>query len=332
MQNPEIFALLKEFSKKKILVVGDIMVDEYLWGGVTRISPEAPVPVVTCNKREHRMGGAANVCINLKAMGAQPIMCSVIGKDEIGGIYKSLLGKNLMTDAGIIESKSRVTTIKTRVIGDHQHLLRVDKEITDFLDERTEEEFIERIEIILKKENIDAVIFQDYDKGVLTGKVIDMVTDFAGENKIVTLVDPKKRSFGHYHDITLFKPNFKELTEGLNIEIEKEDFEGIYNAVKILHEHSRIKNVMVTLSEQGVFISTGDKYRVIPAEIRDIADVSGAGDTVVSIAALGLASNLSPVKCAALANLAGGLVCEKVGVAPITPHLLINEDYALPED
>ena len=324
---PELKNLLDEFKLKKILIVGDVMVDEYLWGAVTRISPEAPVPVVQCTQREHRMGGAANVSINIKSLGAEPIMCSVIGKDDIGEIYKKLLVKWEMPDTGIIESDKRLTTVKTRVIGNHQHLIRVDHEITDFLDKELENLLVEKVKKIITGQKIDALIFQDYDKGVLTPSLIEQVTFIARANKIPTLVDPKRRSFFNYTDITLFKPNFKELTEGLNIVISKSDHKALFEASQQLHRENAIKNVMVTLSEKGVFISDGEKFKIIPADIRGITDVSGAGDTVVSVAALGLASGLSPFHCAALANLAGGLVCEKIGVVPIEPEMLLQQDF-----
>jgi rfaE bifunctional protein kinase chain/domain len=324
--------ILDEFTTKKILIVGDVMVDEYLWGTVSRISPEAPVQVVQCTEREHRMGGAANVAINIRSFGALPIMCSVIGRDETGIIYKRLLERLMMTDEGIIESDKRITTVKTRVIGNHQHLLRVDQEITNFLDRELETRLIERIEKIIKKNSIDAIIFQDYDKGVLTSSIIKMVTELANVKKIPTLVDPKKRSFLNYKNVTLFKPNFHELTEGLGLSFPKTDHEALFDAAKKLHTENSIKNIMVTLSEKGVFISNGREYRIMPAEERDITDVSGAGDTVISVAALSLASGLSTFQAAALANLAGGLVCEKVGVIPIEPELLLKEDFTLPED
>ncbi|MCG8697377.1 MAG: bifunctional ADP-heptose synthase [Bacteroidales bacterium] len=323
--------VLNAFENKKILIVGDVMVDEYLWGDVSLISPEAPVPVVACNKREYRMGGAANVAINIKSLGAEPIMCTVIGNDEIGAVYQNLLKKREMTDDGIIESPHRITTVKTRVIGNNQHLLRVDMEVTKFIEDTYEKQLIERVGAVMANYDINALIFQDYDKGVLTPRVIEEVTRLANENSVPILVDPKKRSFDLYHNTTLFKPNFKELVEGLNIEVEKGDFDGIHKAVQPLHKEWGVKNVMVTLSERGVFISRGDDYDVYPAEIRDITDVSGAGDTVVSVAALGLAAGLTPNQCAYLSNQAGGLVCEKVGVVPIERDLLLQEDIVLPE-
>ncbi len=318
--------LLKEFKRKKILIVGDVMVDEYLWGKVERISPEAPVPVVNCTEKEYRMGGAANVAINVKSLGAEPILCSVIGNDEIGAIFKKLLSKRGMTDESIIVSNKRKSTVKTRVIGNHQQLLRVDHEITSFLDQEAEGELLEGIAKILNHQTIDALIFQDYDKGVLTPAIIDGITHIANEKNIPVLVDPKKRSFLNYKYVSLFKPNFKELTEGLNVNPEKSNPESIYKAIQILHQKYQIKNVMVTLAEKGVFISNGVEYKTIPAEERDIADVSGAGDTVIAVATLGLASGLDAFQTAALANLAGGIVCEKAGVVPITPEIL-QEEY-----
>jgi rfaE bifunctional protein kinase chain/domain len=276
------------------------------------------------------MGGAANVAINIKSMGAEPLMCSVIGNDETGEIYKRLLTKCDMTDEGIIESNKRATTVKTRVIGNHQHLIRVDQEVTSFLDAELERELIKRIEKIVKTQNIDALIFQDYDKGIITAAVIKEIIFLANEKNIPVLVDPKKRSFLDYKHVSLFKPNFKELTEGLHLSISKSDHKALFEAAKRLHNENDIRNVMVTLSETGVFISNGNKYKIIPADIRDITDVSGAGDTVISVAALSMASGLSPFQSAALANLAGGLVCGKIGVVPIEPALFLKENFTFP--
>lgn len=308
------------------------MVDEYLWGDVNRISPEAPVPVVFCTNRESRMGGAANVAINIKSLGAEPVMCTVIGRDEIGAVFKSLMDKRHMVTDGIVEDESRITTVKTRVIGNHQHLIRVDQEDTDFISPLIEQMLFRKIETIIRSSTIDAIIFQDYDKGVLTKGIIEKVIELAKEKFIPTLVDPKKRSFTSYHGVTLFKPNFKELVEGLNVSIKKGDHEAMFNAVSIMHHEWGVENVMVTLSEKGVFVSNGESFTAYPAEIRDITDVSGAGDTVVSVAALGLASGLTAAQCAYLANMAGGLVCEKVGVVPITPQQIIEEEIELPNE
>lgn len=236
-----------------------------------------------------------------------------------------------MTDKGILASEKRKTTVKTRVIGNHQHLIRIDHELTDFLDDELEKLLINRIKETLGLLKADAIIFQDYDKGVITKKVIQEVIEFANTQSIPTLVDPKKRSFLNYHHVTLFKPNFIELTEGLNLAIDKSDQAGIETAVQTLLKDKSIGNVMVTLSEKGVFVSDGKNTRTIPAEERDIADVSGAGDTVISVAALCISCGMSIFQAAMLSNIAGGLVCEKVGVIPITPEMLLDENIRLEE-
>jgi rfaE bifunctional protein kinase chain/domain len=317
---------LQSFSNKKILIIGDVMVDEYLWGRVSRISPEAPVPVVSCDKREHRMGGAANVAVNIKAMGAVPVICSVIGRDEAGIIFKQLVGQGSMTDQGIVESARRRTTIKTRIIGNHQHLLRVDHEFTDFIDREEEDLLINRIREQIKNQTIDAIIFQDYDKGVITTRIIEEVTSLARAEEVPVLVDPKRRNFLAYIDVHVFKPNFKEFCEGLNIQLSKTDGEGIFRAARKMQKENSIGNMIITLSEKGIFVSDGSKYEVIPALERDIADVSGAGDTVIAVAALCLAGGQTVLRAAQLANLAGGLVCEKVGVVPVTPELFFSDN------
>jgi rfaE bifunctional protein kinase chain/domain len=321
-----LLSLLNEFKKKRILIVGDVMVDEYLWGSVNRISPEAPVPVVSCTEREYRLGGAANVAINIKSMGAEPFMCSVIGSDAAGETFKNLFKNLQMAGTGIIETDRRTTTMKTRIIGNHQHMLRVDHEITEFLDADLESRLLKRIEELVSRLQFDAIIFQDYDKGILTKAIIEGVNRIAVEKGIPTLVDPKKRSFMMYRDVTLFKPNFKELTGGLNLPIQKTDHEAIFRAAIQLHKANAIRNVMITLSEKGVFISDGKQFEIFPAQERDIADVSGAGDTVISIVALAISCGVEAFKSASLANLAGGLVCEKVGVVPITPEMLLSEN------
>jgi rfaE bifunctional protein kinase chain/domain len=307
------------------MIIGDVMIDTYLWGKVERISPEAPVPVVTGTKEENRLGGAANVALNVQSMGATPILCSVIGSDSYSKTFYGLLENKGMTSKGIIEDNERITTVKTRVISNHQHLLRVDREIDDLLSPNMEKRFIEHILTVLNQNNISAIIFQDYDKGSITPNVISEVVKEANKRKIPTLVDPKKRNFGAYHDTTLFKPNFKELNEGLKVEATKTKPDSLNEAAKILHREKNIALVMITLSEAGVFISNGKEYRIIPAHIRDIADVSGAGDTVIGVASLCLAAKLDPFTTAAIANMAGGLVCEKMGVVPIEKEKLIDE-------
>lgn len=314
------------------MIIGDVMVDSYLWGRVSRISPEAPVPVIARSKDENRMGGAANVARNVKSLGAEPVLCTVIGDDTNGDLFLEMLKDEGMSDEGILRSGKRITTLKTRIISGSQHLLRVDHEMEDYLDTQLETMLFEKIKNIVQTGKIDAIIFQDYDKGVITPGLIEKVIILANEKKIPTLVDPKRRNFGNYAGATLFKPNFKELAEGLNIHVDKKDFDTVYNAAKLLHEKAGFRLVMITLSELGILISDNSSYIVIPAEVRDIADVSGAGDTVAGMAALCLATGLTPKQTAALSNLAGGIVCEKVGVVPIEKELLLKENFTIPED
>jgi D-glycero-beta-D-manno-heptose-7-phosphate kinase len=323
-QDPELEKILYKFKNLRILIVGDVMVDEYLWGEVNRISPEAPVPVVSCIKREYRMGGAANVAVNIKSLEAEPVICSVTGDDETGEIFQQLLREQKIAGQGIITTSGRRTTRKTRVIGNHQHLMRIDHESTDNINKEMEMLLLEKVNSEINRQKPDAIVFQDYDKGVITGTLIAGIVKLAGELRIPVLVDPKRKNFLSYERVDLFKPNFKELNEGLGISLQKSDYEGIFSVVRKLHASNAIKNIMITLSEMGVFVSDGLKYKVIPAEVRDIADVSGAGDTVIAVASLGLACGLDIFTTARLSNQAGGLVCEKVGVVPVTRDLFLS--------
>ena len=302
------------------------MIDTYFLGKVDRISPEAPVPIIARTKIEHRLGGAGNVALNISSLGATPYLCSVIGADEKSTILENLMQKRALPTDGIMKDKKRITTIKTRVISDNQHLLRIDEEQTDDILPEIQEQFITRLQSIIEEKNINAIIFEDYDKGVITSEIISSVVKIAKKNNIPTLVDPKKRNFKNYKGVTLFKPNFKELVEGLKLDIEKNDFDALHNAANQLRAEMGIDKVMITLSELGIYINDNGSYHTIPAEIRDIADVSGAGDTVISTASLCLASGLKPDEIAFISNLAGGLVCEKVGVVPIDKKLL-QEEY-----
>lgn len=325
MKNPDIKSIFDSFNQFNILIIGDVMIDSYMWGKVNRISPEAPVPIVMSTKQENRLGGAANVALNIQALGANPILCSVIGKDSKSKTFQSLLKKRKLTNEGILEHESRKTTVKTRVIADNQQLMRVDEEIDQTLNVEVEKNFIHQIQTIISDKQIDAIIFEDYDKGCITPEIIQSIVDFANKHQIPTLVDPKKRNFMEYKNVTLFKPNFKELVEGSKIDIKKGDFDAIFAASQKLRSELQAKYFLITLSELGVFISYNNSYKTIPAEIRDIADVSGAGDTLIGTASLCLAAGLNPELIAGISNLAGGLVCEKVGVVPINKEQLLKE-------
>ena len=316
--------VVEQFKTKRILVIGDVMIDAYVRGTVNRISPEAPVPIVSLQKDEDRLGGAANVAINLVSMGATAIICSVIGNDKSGEKMVTLLAENSISSEGLIFSADRQTTVKTRVIGNNQHLLRIDSEQTDDITASEENELVLKVKEILNQQ-VDAIIFDDYNKGVLTERVIQQIIEFANSKNIPTTVDPKNKNFFAYKNVTLFKPNLKELKEGVGMKFtfsEKEQFE---NAVSKLESKLNNKVSFVTLSEHGVFIKDDKEQHYIPAHIRNIADVSGAGDTVISLATLCLTAGLPIRQIAEIANLAGGLVCEKSGVVSIDKDLLIEE-------
>lgn len=316
--------LFEDFSRRKILVLGDVMLDAYLEGKVNRMSPEAPVPIVSFTSQEQRLGGAANVALNLLSFGASVTICSVIGADNNGQDLQDLMRKQSISVEGLVLSPNRKTTVKTRVIGNNQQLLRVDNEQTNDILRSEEDELVSKIQELLKS-NFDAIIFEDYNKGVLTESLIGRVISLAKKYNVVTTVDPKQKNFFAYKGVTLFKPNLKELSYGVKRLVDvnnKLDFEA---AVLEMNQELNAENVFVTLSEHGVFIQNSSSKHYIPAHFRNIADVSGAGDTVISVATLCLLAGESIENIAAIANLAGGLVCECVGVVAIDKSQLKSE-------
>ena len=314
---------IEKFKNTRVLVLGDVMIDAYLFGKVERISPEAPVPVVAVVHKENRLGGAANVAVNLVALGAKPILCSVVGNDAEGKDLIDLIKSSGIGADGIIQSKERVTTIKTRVISQSTQMLRIDNEITDSLNQEDDSRLISKVKELLK--NADVIIFEDYDKGVISEHLISQITDEANALNIPIVVDPKKRNFMSYQKASLFKPNLKELREGFKRDFDIDNKEEFESVCKDLMQDMGLKNLFVTLSERGVMITNGNEFYYIPAHLRKIADVSGAGDTVISVASLCMALGLPLKQVAQISNLAGGLVCEEVGVVPINKEKLIEE-------
>lgn len=312
----------------RILVIGDLMMDRYLWGKVNRISPEAPVPIVDIHKEENRLGGAANVALNLHSMGAKPVLCGWIGKDDAGTQLLSLAESQGFDTQFILPHQKRRTTVKIRVIGNGQQVLRVDKEDNWPM---TSEESQEIGKILQNRlEGFDAIVFQDYDKGALSPAFIQQVIEEGNSLGIPILVDPKFRHFWEFSGSTLFKPNLKELNEGGGHRLRGDDLPGLLSAVTRLREKMPHSLTLITLSEKGMLlVDESQQPHLIPAQQRNIADVSGAGDTVIGMVSLGLAAGLSPYEAAYYANVAGGLVCESVGVVPIDPqrfHTAIKED------
>lgn len=312
----------QQLPKLKILVVGDVMIDEYLWGSMDRISPEAPVPVVALHKKEQRPGGAANVALNLLSLGVKTDIASVIGKDAHGKLLKQLLKQNGILNTILIEDEHRQTTCKTRVLARNQQVLRIDDEVTHELNVTLQKQFIKKVCDYLEQHKPDAVIFEDYDKGLLNETIITAIIQKALALNIITAVDPKKNNFAYYRNVTLFKPNARELNEALHIQI-KPEIGSLEEAAQKLRALLGCKNIIITLSEHGVYYS-GALKGIISAHKRDIADVSGAGDTVIAVATCALALKYSIEDAASVANLAGGLVCEHAGVVPVTPQMLLQ--------
>ena len=309
------------------MVIGDVMLDIYTKGKVERISPEAPVPIVSVTESFSRLGGAANVAQNLKALGAEPILCSVIGKDEKSHDLLRLMQEQGMTVSGIVRSDERITTRKERIMSSNAQMLRVDTEDTFDLNEKENSALMKAISEIIENENISGIILQDYNKGVLTENLIKEVIEIAKTKGIAVGVDPKKKNFLAYKDVTFFKPNLKELREGIGMNSKEESIDDILRAVDTLHEKLNCRFLMTTLSERGVLIKDyeTETYHHLPAHLRKIADVSGAGDTVLSVAILCLVCQQDAPTIAALSNLAGGLVCEELGVIPINKERLLEE-------
>lgn len=325
MDSAELKKIFDSFNNLNVLIIGDLMLDVYYWGDVSRISPEAPVPIVAVSKKESRMGGAGNVAINIQAMGASPILCSVIGDDTNGEKLLKILRDKKLSIEGILKATDRPTTTKTRIISNNHHIVRIDDENEEYIGDNLTQTLLEKIDHFLNEAHINVIIFEDYDKGVISSGLIKKVVKLANKHDIPTVVDPKKKNFTEYREVTLFKPNLKELKEGLKVDVQAGNIEQIELVTDTLRKGQQINQVLVTLSEHGVFINSDKEKKLVPAHIRKISDVSGAGDTVVSVAALCSSLHLPPSEIAFLSNLAGGQVCEKTGVVPVDKEQLLKE-------
>lgn len=318
--------LFQRIAGLRVLVVGDLMLDRYMWGRVNRISPEAPVPIVDVQTEEYRLGGAANVGMNLHTLGATAVLCGMVGPDRDGELFRDVLQRTGLTAEGIIDVPGRRTTAKIRIIGHNQQMLRVDREDTAPLDAAQSALLQTRILDLLAGGSFDALIFEDYDKGLLSPALIQAVTTAAQAKGIPVTVDPKFKNFFAYSGSTVFKPNVKELNEALGSHTGRGDVAGLQANIQALRQRMPHSQTLVTLSEHGVLVCDNDgQFTHLPAHIRSIVDVSGAGDTVIATLTACIAAGLPVVPAAAIANLAGGLVCEHVGVVPIEAAALQNE-------
>lgn len=317
--------LFHDLAQLKVGVIGDTMLDTYWWGNVERISPEAPVPVVALSKREHRIGGAGNVALNVASLGARVHMISVLGKDDDGEQLTKLLKENNINTKYLVHSEHRITTNKIRIISRNQHMMRLDAEISDDMISDDEERLIYAFENYIAAEDPDVIILEDYNKGVLTEYVIKSIISLCKKHNILTAVDPKRKNFFVYEGVDIFKPNLKEVKEGLNILREDINISVCKDMHLLLQEKLKHRISLITLSEKGVFYHFQDDAAIIPTHIRSIADVSGAGDTVIAVASMVFAATGDARLMAEMANIAGGLVCEEVGTVAIDKGRLMEE-------
>ncbi len=307
------------FSNLNVLVIGDVMVDFYLFGEVNRISPEAPVPVVEIQKKESRPGGAANVAMNLLELGAKPVLLTMVGKDLTGNLLVKMLRDYGVRTNHVLQHKGRLTALKTRVFDEDKQVVRFDEEEIEDVETAQENLLIKEFKKIIANEKIDAIILQDYNKGVLTKYFIKQVLLLATKNNIPVCVDPKERNFLEYQAIDLFKPNLREFSEAIGYRINPKSIDSLRSGAEELRRKNRFKNLMVTLGANGIFCFTRDGQSfIVPAKSIKAADVSGAGDTVISIATLAFVQKMGLKEIAQLANKGAAAVCKKIGVAPVT--------------
>lgn len=321
--------LFQKIKELKVGVIGDVMLDTYWWGNVERISPEAPVPVVAVSRRETRIGGAANVALNAAALGSKCWILSIIGEDLEGEQLSSLMSEKDLGISYLLRSQQRPTTNKIRIISRNQQMMRLDAEVQEDISAEEEKAFLTSVQNFLTSEKPDVIILEDYNKGLLTENTIKEIIRLANENGVITTVDPKRKNFFSYRNATLFKPNLHEVFTSLNMLPETPTIDlmiGIHHKLseKLAHNIS-----LVTLSENGVFYQENDKHEIIPSHRRNIADVSGAGDTVIAVASLVYAVSKDIRLSAEVANIAGGIVCEEVGTVAINRERLLEESKLL---
>lgn len=314
-------ALRKKFDGIKIAVVGDMMLDCYFWGDVKRVSPEAPVPVVEIDNEFFRFGGAANVALNILRLGGVPVPVGIIGYDNDGTIFRSLITETNINSDGIIIDEKRPTTSKTRVIAQNQHVVRIDRESKNYIGKDIQNKLYDFLEKNINE--LDGIILQDYNKGVLTPALIERIIELANKKNVLITVDPKFNNFFAYKNVTVFKPNRKEAEDVFGTKIKTD--EDVTAAGNKLLERMNAKYVLLTLGEEGIAVfEKGKQEKRMPTKARKVADVSGAGDTVISTLTMALAAKANIIEASYLANYAGGIVCEDVGIIPIERDKLFD--------
>ena len=313
MDSKRFHALAEQFSQKHILVMGDLMLDSYMWGQANRISPEAPVPVVSVKEVTHNPGGAANVGWNIASLSAKVTMAGVVGNDIHGEQLLTLMSERGMNVESVIRDTNRPTTVKTRVIANSQQVVRTDFESLDELSN----ESLEAVQASVLKniKDVDAIILADYNKGLFSEKMIGSILSIANENNVPVYVDPKHDHFYLFKGVRLFKPNADEFDQAMNSA-------NIEDGGRALQKILDVEFVLVTLGASGMLLTTADESIRIPTKALAVHDVSGAGDTVISVFTLADLARATPEEAATMANLAAGRVCEEVGVVPIDLEML----------
>jgi rfaE bifunctional protein kinase chain/domain len=317
--------LFEDFKSLKIGVIGDVMLDSYMWGKVDRISPEAPVPVVSLDRKEQRIGGAGNVALNCAGLGAKVFVLSVMGDDDEGLELEKLLKESLIDTTGLLKSKNRITTNKTRVISRNQQMMRLDAERNEDLTKSDEDALLKQLSAFISHEDPNILIFEDYNKGVLTKRIIHESISLCRASGVITAVDPKKKNFFNYNKVDIFKPNLKEVREGLHLLFDNPDLYLLRDIHAQLHKQLEHKVSLITLSEKGIFYQEDNNAAIVPSHLRNVSDVSGAGDTVIAVASMVYAATKNAHLMAEIANIAGGLVCEDVGTVAVDRDRLLRE-------
>ena len=314
-------SLFKRFAGKRVAVIGDLMLDRYFWGSITRISPEAPVPVVEVASESTRLGGAANVANNIASLGGIPVMVGVIGQDNAGALLRNTIQEAGFPTDGLVTDSQRPTTIKTRVIAHHQHVVRIDQESKNDIDGNVRSRLVDIVSRSIK--SLDAIVLEDYNKGVISRELIHEVISLARQNGTVVTVDPKFNNFFEYQNVTVFKPNRKESEEALGRRLT--DVQEVEAAGRDILDRLKAENVLLTLGEQGMslFEKSGAVTHV-STQAMHVSDVSGAGDTVISTLTMALVSGATIREASSLANYAGGVVCGEVGIVPIQKEALAH--------
>jgi len=313
--------VISNFKAANVLVIGDLILDEFIWGDVSRISPEAPVPVVWVKRESFMPGGASNVANNLRSLGANTFIAGVIGDDERGAILKGELEQKGIDTGGVVVDESRPTTLKTRVVAHSQQVVRIDKEKIDALSDA----MISRVVGYTKKiiDKIDAVVIEDYGKGVITPKLLKAIVPLARAHKKIISVDPKEEHLRYYQGISLITPNNQEASKAVGFEIKDEA--TLKKAGMAILKKFKCKIALITLGENGMAVFQDNRpMKHIPTVAQEVFDVSGAGDTVIATYTLALASGADPVQAAHISNCAAGIVVGKVGIAVVTPDELID--------